>query len=77
MQLAYSNDDLAFMEEARSWFLENTPAHLKGEAFMFGTMSAVDNVAFQRRLNTKGWAAVNWPQAYGGTDWSQTRKHIF
>ena len=77
MQLAYSDDDLAFMEEARDWFLENTPAHLKGEAFMFGTMSAEDNVAFQRRLNTKGWAAIHWPRAYGGTDWSQTRKHIF
>ena len=65
------------MDEVRTWFLENTPPHLKGEAFMFGEMTAEDNVAFQRKLNAKGWAAINWPEEIGGTSWSQTRKHIF
>jgi alkylation response protein AidB-like acyl-CoA dehydrogenase len=77
MSLHYSTQDLEFMDEVRAWFLENTPQHLKGEAFMFGTMSAKDNVAWCRKLNKRGWAAIQWPKEYGGTDWSQTRKHIF
>lgn len=77
MSLQYSTEDRQFMDEVRSWFLANTPNHLKGEAFMFGNMSAADNVEWSRKLNRQGWAAINWPKEYGGTDWSQTRKHIF
>ncbi|MEM7407338.1 MAG: acyl-CoA dehydrogenase family protein [Pseudomonadota bacterium] len=77
MSLQYSDEDRAFMDEVRTWFLDNTPAHLKGEAFMFGEMSADDNVAWCRELHRQGWAAIHWPKEYGGTDWTQTRKHIF
>ena len=73
----YSAEDIEFREEVRGWFLENTPAHLKGQAYMFGNMTADDNVAWCRKLNERGWAAINWPQEYGGTNWTQTRKHIF
>ncbi len=73
----YSAEDLDFMDEVRTWFLDNTPERLKGQAFMFGDMTADDNVDWCRKLNQRGWAAINWPKEYGGTDWTQTRKHIF
>lgn len=77
MSAHYSAEDLAFMDEVRTWFKENTPEHIRGDAFMFGTMSAEDNVAWGRKLNEKGWAAPSWPAAYGGTDWGPLRKHLF
>ena len=73
----YSAEDLDFMDEVRTWFLDNTPERLKGQAFMFGDMTADDNVDWCRKLNQRGWAAISWPKEYGGTDWTQTRKHIF
>ena len=65
----YSAEDLDFMDEVRTWFLDNTPERLKGQAFMFGDMTADDNVDWCRKLNQRGWAAINWPKEYGGTDW--------
>ena len=77
MSAEYDAEDREFMEEVRAWFEANTPEALRGDQFMFGTMSPEDNVAWARKLNERGWAAINWPAEYGGTDWSQTRKHIF
>jgi alkylation response protein AidB-like acyl-CoA dehydrogenase len=75
--MEYTADDRAFMEEVTQWFEQHTPPELKGDQFMFGTISVEQNIAWARTLNERGWAAVNWPKAHGGSDWSQARKHIF
>src|SRR5204862_23844 len=36
-----------------------------------------DMVAWQRILNAKGWAVVNWPAEWGGRDWSPVQQYIF
>lgn len=77
MKFELSPSDQSFYDDVRSWFTANTPEHLKGHAFMFGTMSAEDNVQWCRTLNAQGWAAVQWPSEYGGTDWTQMQKHLF
>ncbi|MBT6273567.1 MAG: pimeloyl-CoA dehydrogenase large subunit [Chromatiales bacterium] len=77
MSIDISPEDQAFADEARAWFLQHTPAHMKGDAFMFGRMTGDDNVAWCRRLAERGWAAIHWPKEHGGTDWSQQRKHLF
>jgi alkylation response protein AidB-like acyl-CoA dehydrogenase len=78
MDLDLDAADEAFRQEVREWFLTNAPEHLKGEAFMFTAgMNADENVAWCRKLNERGWAAIHWPTEHGGTDWSQMRKHIF
>lgn len=78
MRFELSPEDEAFRVEVREWFLENTPEHLRGEAFMFTAgMSGEENVAWCRKLNERGWAAIHWPAEYGGTDWTQMRKHLF
>ena len=77
MAFDYSEEDLAFMNEVRDWFTTNTPQHIRGDAFMFGTMSAEDNVAWGRKLNERGWAAPGWPKEYGGTGWGPLKRHLF
>lgn len=32
---------------------------------------------WQRILNAKGWAAIDWPVEYGGPGWSPLQKYIF
>ena len=34
-------------------------------------------MTWQRILHAKGWAAPDWPQEYGGTDWSLVQRYIF
>ena len=58
MKFELSPDDQAFYDDVRNWFETNTPERLKGEAFMFGTMSAEDNVEWCRTMNAQGWAAI-------------------
>ena len=77
MKFELSPSDQSFYDDVRSWFTTNTPEHLKGQAFMFGTMSPEDNVQWCRTLNAHGWAAIQWPSEYGGTDWTQMQKHLF
>ena len=36
-----------------------------------------DIVRWQKILHKQGWIAPNWPEEYGGTGWSLTRKYIF
>ncbi|MCB1741673.1 MAG: acyl-CoA dehydrogenase family protein [Gammaproteobacteria bacterium] len=73
----HSPEDEAFYSEARTWFEANTPAEIRGDAFMFGSMTPEQNVAWSRKLNEKGWLTINWPLELGGKSWSQTRKHLF
>ena len=35
------------------------------------------SMAWQRILHAKGWAAPDWPEEYGGTDWSLVQRYIF
>ncbi|MEM7252143.1 MAG: acyl-CoA dehydrogenase family protein [Pseudomonadota bacterium] len=67
----------AFRDEVRAWFSENTPAAIKGDAFMFGNITAEQNRDWFRRLSQRGWGAIHWPAEYGGTDWTQQQKHEF
>jgi len=34
-------------------------------------------MAWQRILHAKGWAAPDWPEEFGGTDWTLTQRYIF
>ncbi len=34
-------------------------------------------MAWQRILHAKGWAAPDWPEQYGGTNWSLVQRYIF
>ena len=77
MSIPLSDDDKAFTEEVRAWFEANVPDHIRGDAFMFGTMTPQDNVEWNRLLNQRGWAAPAWPAEYGGPGWGPLRRYLF
>ena len=35
------------------------------------------SMAWQKILHAQGWAAPDWPVAYGGTDWTLVQRYIF
>ena len=77
MNLSFSEEDLKFQDEVRSFIAENYPADIKNKMDNGIPVSKVDIQTWQRILSKKGWFAVNWPEEYGGTGWSITQKHIF
>ena len=79
MDLAFSKDDLAFRDEVRRFIDENFDAELRARLAQSknGYLDKDGQLAWQRALYTRGWAAPNWPVEYGGTGWTPSQKYIF
>jgi alkylation response protein AidB-like acyl-CoA dehydrogenase len=74
MDLTFNERELAFRDELRAWFDGHDP----------GPEPEHDEDAhyawrrdFQRELARAGWAAVHWPQEYGGRGATLTESAIF
>ena len=74
MDLTFSQDELEFRDELREWLAANSPGEEpRGDEdaiFAFRT-------SWQRSLYEAGWAAVHWPQEYGGRDATLMESAIF
>ena len=73
MDFSYAPEDEEFRTELRSWIDANLPDFLEqGEIGPAQTDSTLRTMqrrqAWQRRLNEGGWAAINWPRAWGGRE---------
>jgi len=72
----FSDAERAFQAEVRSFLQEAFTPDMRAR------MAAPDTyksgmTAWIQRLNEQGWAAPGWPQACGGTGWSDTQRFIF
>jgi len=79
MDLDWSPDDLAFVEEVRAFLAAALTPELR-EAGRLMTSVYGDHEAsmeWQRRLHARGWAAPAWPKAYGGAEWSVVQRYIY
>jgi alkylation response protein AidB-like acyl-CoA dehydrogenase len=77
MDLAFSDDDLAFREDVRTFVAENLPEDIAESARRGRPISKPDIQRWQRILYDQGWAAPAWPAEYGGTGWDATKRYIF
>jgi len=71
VDFALAPEDEAFRDELRAWLDEHLPPFLQREeldddAKLSGEASQRRRAAWQRELNTGRWAAVHWPEEYGG-----------
>ncbi len=71
MDFALAPEDEAFRDELRAWLDEHLPPFLEKEtldedAKLAGAASHRRRQAWQRLLNEGRWAAVHWPEEYGG-----------
>ncbi len=73
MDLTFDPEELAFRDELRAWLADNPAGDPpRGEDANFEWRRE-----FQRRLADGGWAAVHWPQEYGGRGATLTQSAIF
>jgi alkylation response protein AidB-like acyl-CoA dehydrogenase len=77
VDLSFSPEDLAFREEVRAFIRAELPIEVRTKMEAGIELSKDDYVAWQLKLNEKGWIAPNWPVQYGGTDWTVVQKHIY
>ncbi len=76
MDLTFSDRETAFRDELRQWLADNPPppepAADRGEDAHYAWRRD-----WQRQLYDAGWAAPQWPSAYGGRDASLTESAIY
>lgn len=74
MDLTFTEQELAFREELRSWLAVNQPGaepHGDGEAHFEWRRR------WQSRLHEAGWAGVDWPAEHGGRGATLAQSAIF
>ena len=78
MDLSLSLADQKFQQEVRDWIAENFNAELRAKMALTknGYVDKASQVAWQKKLASKGWIAPNWPKEYGGPGLSATQRHI-
>jgi alkylation response protein AidB-like acyl-CoA dehydrogenase len=77
MNVNFSGEELAFQEEVRTFLNEKYPADIRRKQDSGIPLSRDDSIRWQKILYEQGWAAVNWPEEYGGTGWTPVQKYIF
>jgi pimeloyl-CoA dehydrogenase large subunit len=77
MDLRYTDEELAFRDEVRTFLKENLAADIRERMQDGGYGSVEDLKTWSRILNAKGWAVPHWPVEYGGTGWDPMRQYIF
>ncbi len=71
MKLNFTADELAFQRDVADFIA----SHFPPEAPYNNTKA--DENRWARALNARGWAAYQWPRAFGGTGWDMTQKYIW
>lgn len=77
MDMNYTADELAFRAEVRAFLAAELPASIVHKVKEDRHVDADDMVYWQNKLSARGWLALHWPKAYGGTGWGPVYKHIF
>lgn len=79
MNLDLTPQDAAFRDEVRAFLAaELTPALREaGRRSVSAFSEKDDNLAWQRILHRRGWAAPSWPVEHGGPGWGEMQRYIF
>ena len=79
MDLAFSPEDIAFRHEVRAFIKSAYTPDLKARMAQSknGYLDKEGQIAWQRTLDERGWAAPDWPAEYGGPGFTANQKYIF
>ena len=77
MDLRYTADELAFLDEVRAFIRDHLPSDIRERTRLGHAPSKEDTVTWQRILNRRGWAAYSWPREHGGPGWTPVQRMIF
>ena len=77
MKLQLNEEDQRFQEEVGTFLSENLDQDLSEKVKHGYPISKEEQDGWTRILNTRGWAAPNWPIEVGGPGWTMLRRHLF
>ena len=77
MNLNYTDEDLIFREEVKCFIRDNLSSSIQKRISNGGTYTKEETVKWQKALYKNGWFAYNWPNSYGGCEWTPMQKYIF
>ena len=77
MRFQFSAEQLAFQQQVEEFLAASLPSQTAAKVRNGAAISKDELTEWTRILNAQGWAAPNWPVAYGGTGWNLTYRHIF
>lgn len=77
MDLRFTEDELAFRDEVRTFFREALPASIRENIVAGRHTTKEELVTWTRILHDKGWAVPHWPVEHGGTGWSPIKQYIY
>ncbi|MGH1368322.1 MAG: acyl-CoA dehydrogenase family protein [Maritimibacter sp.] len=77
MDLNYTDEELAFRDEVRSFLAEKLPDDLANKVGIGGELEKADMELWHSILNAQGWLAPTWPIEHGGKGWTPVQRHIF
>lgn len=77
MDLNYSAEETAFRDAVRAWIEANLPGDIREKVVTYQDLSKDDYTRWHKILAGKGWVAPEWPQEWGGTDWTIVQRYIF
>jgi len=67
----------AFRAELRDFAERECPESLRAVVRNNQKVTRKEYSAWQKKLHARGWAAPNWPKAYGGTGWDLQQRYLF
>jgi pimeloyl-CoA dehydrogenase large subunit len=77
MDLRFTEDELAFRDEVRTFFREALPPSIRENIVAGRHTTKEELVTWTRILHDKGWAVPHWPVEHGGTGWSPIKQYIY
>ena len=77
MEISFTEKDLEFRDEIRSWIENDYPPHIKEKQDKGEILTKEEVIEFHKALAARGWLGYNWPSQYGGTGWTSTQIYIF
>lgn len=77
MKINLTIEEKAFEAEVKAFLDDKLPADLQQKVLLGKALDKEDYIRWQKILYEQGWAAVDWPYEYGGTEWSAIQKHIW
>lgn len=76
MDLNFSDTDLAFQREVRTFIEQELPDDIREKVAKGYRLGREDYVRWQNILGTKGWLAPHWPKEYGGSELPAVQRYI-
>ena len=79
MDMSFNKADLKFRDDVRAFIAEKYDEDLRRKMSFSknGYLDKAGQIKWQKALNDRGWAAVNWPKEHGGAKFTPNEKYIF